>query len=105
MRNLIIVKKGDQAITNRDVTDLTEDEVLAVTSAMKTEYPEADLQWIKHTCGDNGCTEKAFVPVASKPVEKPEAKPVPKPKPPKPPKPPEKDEQVKAVRRANNRGG
>ncbi len=81
MRTLIIVKRGGEAITNRDISE-AEDGGQATYRELKTSFP--DGQFIVHTCGEKGCTEKEFEPnnygkpkvvEPAKPVEQPVAKP------------------------------
>lgn len=51
MRKLIVVKRGQLAVANRDVTELETDEAVNQSVAeMKAQFPDADLTWYRHTC-------------------------------------------------------
>ena len=69
MRTLIVVKVGGVDVTNRDVSD-PENEQAAINE-LKAAYPGGDVQFFKHTCGADGCTEKEFTPKV-RPLPEPE---------------------------------
>jgi hypothetical protein len=63
VKNLIVVKKGQEAIDNRDVTGLSSD-AAAIADLLK-KHPEGGLTFYRHTCRDNGyCEEEEFKPKA-----------------------------------------
>ncbi len=62
MRKLIVVKRGQLAVANRDVTELETDEAVNQSVAeMKAQFPDADLTWYRHTCWP-ACSEEVFTP-------------------------------------------
>lgn len=97
MRTLIIVKRGGEALTNRDVTNV--DVRQATINDLMAAYPEDDIQFFTHKCGKSSCTEEEFTPQV-KPAPEPEKKP--KPMEVKPMPKGKKKEQAQAMRHSNS---
>lgn len=71
MRTLIIVKKGEETITNRDVSDAGTKQT--AINELVAAYPEG-VQFFMHECKKGGCIEKEFTPEVIPAEKKPEEK-------------------------------
>lgn len=66
MKKLIIIKQGDQVITNRDITEPAHRPV--IVAELKEQYPESAYSYFLHDCNEGQpCKE---VPVKFKELEK-----------------------------------